>query len=135
MAIVWTNELATGSEEIDNQHRELFRKINHLFEACRQGKGKEEVRRTIQFLDDYVVSHFSTEESYMKRLNYPGYAVHKAQHLAFTGNFLELKRRLEEEGPGVFLVINTNQIIVEWLVNHIRKVDKELGAFLRTEMQ
>lgn len=135
MALEWSNELATGYEEIDQQHRELFNRINNLFEACKQRKGMEEVKSMMQFLADYVIKHFSAEEKYMERLSYPGYAAHKAQHWKFTETFSELKKRLEEEGPGVLLVVNTNLILVEWLKNHIRKVDKELGAFLKNNIR
>jgi len=38
MAIEWTNDLATGVSEIDYQHKELFRRINSLLDACREGK-------------------------------------------------------------------------------------------------
>jgi hemerythrin len=43
MAIEWTDDLAVGIVEIDNQHKELFHQINQLLEACNQGKGKETV--------------------------------------------------------------------------------------------
>lgn len=65
MAIEWTQDLSTGSDEIDNQHKELFRRINSLLDACNQGKGREEIGKTVQFLEDYVITHFSAEEEYM----------------------------------------------------------------------
>ena len=30
------------------------------------------------------------------------------------------------------LVVNTNHLVVDWLTNHIRKLDTALGAFLKT---
>lgn len=45
MAIEWTDELATGVNKIDNQHKELFKRINNLLDACNQGKGKDEVKK------------------------------------------------------------------------------------------
>jgi len=134
MALEWTEDLATGSGEIDRQHKELFSRINALFEACRQGKGKAEVNEVVQFLDDYVVRHFSEEEKYMQKYDYPRYAAHKAQHLEFVENFSELRKQIEREGPGVHLVVKTNHMIVQWLVNHISKVDRALGTFLKTRV-
>jgi len=135
MAIQWTEDLATGSDEIDSQHKELFRRINVLLDACNQGKGKEEVCRVIGFLDDYVVTHFGEEEEYMLKHGYPGYAEHKAKHLEFTNNYVVLKKQVETEGPGLHTVVATNQLVVDWLRSHIRKVDTRLGAFLKTKPQ
>ena len=58
VAIEWTADLATGVDEIDNQHKELFQRINNLLEACNHGKGKEEVKKVISFLEDYVITTF-----------------------------------------------------------------------------
>lgn len=134
MAIEWTEDLATGVSEIDNQHKELFKRINNMLEACNQGRGKEEVGRVIKFLEDYVVTHFTTEESYMTKHGYPEYPVHKAAHSLFIENFSGLKRKFETEGVGVHIVILTNSLVVDWLINHIRKVDKALGGFLKAKI-
>jgi len=131
--IKWTEELATGSAEIDQQHQEIFRRISSLLEACQEGKGREEVCRVLGFLDDYVVTHFGDEESYMLEHKYPGYAEHKAMHVEFTKNYILLKKQVETEGTGLNTVLATNRLVVDWLTNHIRKVDKQLGAFLKTK--
>ncbi len=131
MALEWTQDLATGSNEIDTQHKELFKRINALLEACKKGKGKSEVGKIVQFLDDYVMTHFAEEEKYMQKYDYPKYMAHKAQHLEFIENFSELKRQIEKEGAGLQLVVKTNHMVVQWLVNHISKVDRALGTFLK----
>jgi hemerythrin len=130
MAIEWTDDLATGVDEIDRQHKELFLRINGLLDACSQGKGKGEVAKVIRFLEDYVVEHFSTEENHMVRFSYPSYGPHKAQHLEFLDNFSRLKEQFEREGAGLYIVLKTNDILVDWLKNHIRKTDKALASFL-----
>lgn len=134
MAILWTPDLATKVDEIDSQHRELFKRINDLLDACNQGRGKEEVQKVIRFLEEYVVTHFCEEEKYMEKYNYPGYKDHKAQHKEFAENFSQLKKQFDSEGPGVHIVISTNHIVVDWLRTHIRKVDKALGAFLQEKL-
>jgi hemerythrin len=134
MAIEWSEDLATGVNEIDNQHKELFKRINNMLEACNQGKGKEEVDKVIKFLEDYVVTHFTAEEKYMTTFDYPEYSAHKSQHLWFIENFSGLKRKIETEGVGVHIVILTNNLVVDWLINHIRKLDKALGGFLKAKI-
>jgi hemerythrin len=134
MAIVWTHDLATQVEEIDNQHRELFRRINALLDGCKEGRGKEEVRNVIGFLEEYVVAHFGEEERYMEKYHYPERRDHKAQHREFMENFAALKKQFDAEGPGVHIVISTNQIVVDWLQTHIRRRDKALGMFLQARL-
>ena len=132
MAIEWRQDLSTGINEIDNQHKELFRRINFLLDACNHGKGREEIGKIVQFLEDYVFTHFGAEEEYMQRYNYQGYSTHKAQHSGFIKDFTDLKKQLLEEGPAFHIIIRTKNLLVDWILNHIRKIDKTMGAFLKT---
>ncbi len=131
MAIHWTESLATGVQEIDDQHKELFGRINSLLNACNMGKGRLEIGRTIVFLEDYVNEHFGTEERYMIKHQYPDYDAHKAQHISFRNNLATIKRQLDEEGAGVHIIILTNKLIIDWFTNHIRILDRALGDYLR----
>lgn len=131
MAIEWNDDLATGVDEIDNQHKELFKRINSLLDACTQGKGKGEVGKVLNFLEDYIVAHFNAEEAIQKKHSYPEYEPHKALHDEFRKNFAELKKQFEKEGAGLPLVLRTNRTVVDWLINHIGRIDKALGAFLK----
>jgi hemerythrin len=134
MAIQWTDDLAVGILEIDNQHIELFERINVLFEACNQGKGRAEISTTIAFLEEYVDTHFGSEERNMVRALFPGRAAHLAQHAIFRKNVSDIKRQLEEEGPGIHIIILTNHMVIEWLKNHIRTLDKNFGAYMRNQV-
>ena len=130
----WTEELAVGITEIDNQHKELFAQINGLIEACNAGKGKETVQQVIDFLGQYVVNHFGNEEKYMVKHNYPEYTKHKEQHTQFIASFQELKNKFEQDGPGIHIVVLTNRVVVDWLNQHISRSDKALGAFLKDKL-
>jgi len=131
MAIQWTEDLATDVPEIDTQHKELFSRINRLLESCNQGKGRTEVGKTISFLEEYVLIHFSTEEKIMLDHHYPDFAGHKAQHVHFMSNLDTLKQQFSKEGPSVHIILLTNHTVVDWLQSHIRKLDRALGAFLK----
>jgi hemerythrin len=130
MAIQWTPDLKVGVEQIDDQHKELFRIIDELLEAMRLGRGKAEVARTLKFLETYAIEHFGLEERTMVAQRYPGYAGHKGEHEAFIRDFLELKKQHEENGATTGLVIEINNRVCAWLRNHIGRTDRALGAFL-----
>jgi hemerythrin len=134
MAIEWTEDLSTGVEDIDEQHKELFSRVNKLMESCRAGKGRQEVGDTLDFLESYVLEHFGTEERMMKKHEYPKFDEHKAQHVAFIEDVSKLKDEFAQGGAAVSLVVRTNAAVVDWLLQHIRKTDKLMGAFLKTKL-
>jgi methyl-accepting chemotaxis protein len=133
-SLQWTNDLAVGVDKIDSQHQELFARINKLLDACNQGKGRETVDEIIKFLEDYVVTHFTLEEEFMAKYNYPGHTVHNEQHHQFVNSFARLKEKIDREGVGSHISIYTNQIVVDWLQDHITKTDKALGKFLKQKL-
>ncbi len=129
----WTPDLAVGVAEIDNQHKALFTKLNSLLDAMGKGTGDTEVIRLVDFLGQYVVDHFWTEEKYMARSHYPGAALHKLQHAGFIREFTKLKDQLSTRGVSAALVLGAHKQVSDWLVNHICKTDKVLGAFIKTK--
>ncbi|MDK2896657.1 MAG: hemerythrin [Candidatus Atribacteria bacterium] len=127
----WNDSLAIGIPKIDHQHQQLIKQVDQLMEACRQGKGKEAVRNIIQFLEDYVITHFQDEEQYMTEHAYPQLPTHRLQHQNFTQSFSALKNRFEEQGPSLQFVVQVNQMVMEWLINHISQTDREFGNYLK----
>jgi hemerythrin len=127
----WTEDLSVGVETIDNQHKELFKRINSLVEAIKQGKCKAEITGVIMFLEDYALSHFGEEETCMEKYSYPPYKDHKEQHAIFMNNLSELRKELEDIGPSYVLSVTTNQVVVDWIIDHIARIDKKLGRFLQ----
>jgi len=133
MPIEWTSNLATGVTEIDDQHKEIFKRVNRLSEACSEGKGREEVLKLLLFLEDYVKEHFAAEEKQQVRSGYPGYAQHKSQHTRFIADIARLATAFRTEGATLSLVIMTNKTLTAWLVQHISKTDMELAAYLKDQ--
>lgn len=131
MAVEWTKELSTELTLVDEQHREIFRRADNLLEACKAGKGKDEVAGTLRFLEDYVVSHFGVEEKIQKDCGYPLYEEHRAMHRQFLAEVEALRNRFDREGPSLDMVIQTNKTVVDWLINHIMKADKALGTYIK----
>jgi len=131
MDIIWTEDLSTGVAEIDEQHKDLFRQLNDLLQACSQKKGKEEIGRFVGFLSDYVILHFATEEREMIAHNYPGMAEHKNEHEQFKLKIDGLKMDFFEHGASIDVVLMAARMSYDWLQQHIKRTDKALGAFLK----
>ncbi|HWI39994.1 MAG TPA: bacteriohemerythrin [Verrucomicrobiae bacterium] len=131
MAIEWRKDLETGVGQIDDQHRELFKRFNGLLDACNQGKGKDEVIKVLLFLDDYIRSHFAAEEELQRKIGYPSYESHRAQHAQFKDELAKLEKDFAENGGTMPLVIKMNQLVVSWLMEHIIKRDMDLAKFVK----
>jgi hemerythrin-like metal-binding protein len=107
--------------------------------AVKQSVCKYKIGDVIRFLEEYAAFHFGEEERYMLKFGYPDYRAHKAQHEKFVANFNELKKELPKlEGgnkPGSYdLSVETNRVVVDWILDHIAKVDKRLGVFLKDKI-
>ena len=135
MSLQWSENLASGSSDIDTQHKELIVRVNSLLLAVDKGTtAREEISKIVQYLTDYVVFHFGNEEKYMAKYNYSSATAHKAQHEQFVRTFMKLKDRLMMEGINAPLAQEIKDLSVDWLVNHIKYSDRALGMYLKMKM-
>ena len=131
MAIEWRESLSIGVDVIDGQHKELLQRFDKLLSACKDGKGIDELKGLLDFLGDYVITHFRDEEAIQRQHQYPGYLEHKKQHDGFVVRLEALKQEINTQGIAVHHVMETNNMMLKWLINHISVVDKELGKYLQ----
>ena len=96
----------------------------------REGKGKDDIIKTLNFLEEYVIKHFEEEEMIQKKNNYPKYNLQQQQHEAFKENLRNLKMNFESKGASVLLALNVQKEMSTWWRNHIMTLDKDLGEFL-----
>ena len=125
-----TDDLLTGNALIDSEHRELFAAVNNLMDACAQGKGRDQIQKTVQFLGDYVAKHFRDEEGLQTKSNYPGYPAHKQFHDGYRRKLAEATQVLTLEGPSVKALGDLNGVVAI-LVSHIRTEDKRLARHIK----
>ena len=133
MIIKWDDSLSTGFDTIDNQHKEIISRINKLINMTDDEKERE-IDKMLRFLGGYVIDHFSNEEEYMIKYEYPGYDAHKEEHMTFLKSYSNLKRLFEREGATELIIHATQNQAVEWLIKHITEVDKKMAAFLKARM-
>jgi hemerythrin len=129
------NELNLGISELDDQHQAFFLHMVGLRRALIDGAGgREKLMKTLRFLDSFIEEHFTAEEKYMRRYNYPGILVHKAEHDAFTKIVAEFKKKtsdLDARGEVTsFLAVEVTRRLEKWLEDHIRTLDRKMAAFL-----
>ncbi len=127
MMIVWNDNFSVNVKEIDDQHKKLIESINSLESAMKIGKGKEVIDKIIQELADYTKYHFSKEESYMIKFNYPEYQRHKSAHDNFVNKVGEFQRNIKESKVGIALSVS--DFLQQWLTKHILVTDKGYTEF------
>ena len=125
----WSERWSVGVDTIDAQHRELFAAINSLLREEEKPAARD-LAKVLDYLEDYVSNHFGLEELYMRRLSYPEFPSHKGEHVAFINDFYDLRDEYDDNGASPELADKMGRYMGDWLVNHIGKVDKALGAFL-----
>ncbi len=128
-----SKDLETGVEKIDSEHKELIKRINKLVEVGGSSASHEEVEKTIDYLGDYVVKHFSDEEELQTKSKYPGYPEHKKLHTLFIDDFAKLKAEFEKNGNSMEFTMKLNNTLVTWIVKHIKGEDVEFGKYYKAQ--
>ena len=129
----WNNTLETGIKEIDNQHREIFNRIDALEIAIFNGRGKTELVKIIEFIESYVKEHFDAEEKLLMDNHYPDFTKHYEQHNKFRSLFKELFIDFSRKGPDQYLAMDVDKILRKWWNDHILKMDMDYLPFIKNK--
>ena len=62
MTITFDDNLITGNDTIDAQHKELISRIADFVKACEAGESKVKAVKMLDYLDEYTNFHFNAEE-------------------------------------------------------------------------
>jgi hemerythrin len=81
--INWDESYSVGVKELDEQHKQLFRMIDDLFESIDTVVDSQKVSDVLAGLREYASVHFETEERYMSECGYPDIENHKWTHEQF----------------------------------------------------
>jgi hemerythrin len=127
---IWYDGFEVGIAEIDDQHRQLFERMETLVEVCAADQVALSVTEMLEFLDEYVQTHFRTEEELMARYQYPDYLRHKELHAVFLKNLGSLKDMTQRKGGVPEVAMQINEMLIKWFKGHILSVDKSAAAFL-----
>ena len=129
---LWTDDLSTGNELIDGDHRKLISMVNALFDSMAKGRANEIISKVLNNLIIYTKEHFGREEAEMQRIRYAASISHKSQHTKLISQVAELKASLDA-GEKIN-VLAVSSFLSDWLRNHILTVDMKLAAALKDQM-
>jgi len=128
--IIWNDQFATGSPDIDQQHRMLIFNINHLgWMLTNTNLSRESCEFLIHltnFLEAYAQKHFRFEEACMERYRCPVHERNKQAHAQFLALLSHFKTRCRAEGFRPQIIQGLHQALASWIQEHILQVDSHL---------
>ncbi len=131
--MMWKDSYKIGVEEVDRQHKELFERLSNFIKVLRSDGEWEakipEVKKTLNFMGDYVDEHFDSEEEYQEEIGYPEREEHKEIHEKFKAEIADFAKRFEEEGYEKDLALEFSGKLMAWLINHVANTDQKLGDY------
>ena len=121
-------EYYTGIEKIDQEHEKLFQLAQETYELLNEEflcDKMENLIRLISELIDYTKTHFAHEEDYLESIHYDKKEGHIAQHRKFEDSLMGFDLdSVEDDYEGQNETVqNLLDFLVNWLINHILKVD------------
>lgn len=117
----WSDDLLTGDEVIDFQHKKLFEYLN-ILSAITKSKHPHPtaLKNTINTLIEFTNLHFDDEEIVLANMGYPELLAHQEMHHTFREKALYFKLRFDKNED------ITSELIIfiqDHLVVHIGQED------------
>lgn len=130
--IKWTDDLSVNNTKIDDQHRKLIDIYNSLHSRMMDHQVKAGFDVGLDALKEmikYGKYHFSSEEKFMEKINYPDIENHKKIHNDFIRQLDRIALELHQNG----FILNSEimKVMENWLVDHILNEDQKLKAYNR----
>ena len=126
--IVWDERYSVGVKELDEQHKQLFKMLDNLFESMDTAINSRTVSEVLAGLKKYALVHFETEERYMSECGYTDMENHKWEHEQFRKKVDNLcsGRAARPE----LVLTDILDFLYTWLTNHILSCDKKYAALV-----
>ena len=132
--IIWTEEFATGSDLIDQQHRMWIANINHLeamLTTTNPTKAEcEFMVHLVEFLEAYAQIHFTQEEQCMEAHRCPAHFLNQKAHASYHLIFSNYRKQFAVEGFNLDLLGKLHATASLWIKEHILKVDIQLRPYI-----
>ncbi|OEU66219.1 MAG: hemerythrin [Desulfovibrio sp. S3730MH75] len=127
--LTWKDDYSVGVKKIDEEHKMLIEMINKAYDSVETMREEKILVELIEEMRSYAMTHFATEEMYMKHYNYPLSDTHRMQHNEFLIKVASTDNLLFSDNSKVD-PLKIFRFLADWLRNHILKTDKKFGAFL-----
>jgi len=122
MIIEWNEEITSGLEEIDRQHKQIINQLNQIVYFFESPDSSKDLITCLLEFSKLIQAHFDYEEKLLAEYGYKGLKNHKAGHeeIADLVNSVIMPAMLDEDAD-----IPAEPIIriVRWFENHLKTED------------
>lgn len=126
--IEWTSNLSVNDENLDTQHKEIFKIINQLGEAKTDNSKSSSFAQILTILTEYGISHLKEEEKYMSENEFPELEEHKKVHKSYLYKVAMFNLNYNKTSHSEVVSFLKN-----WWVNHIAKMDIQYRDFINAK--
>ena len=131
----FTDDCLIGVNQIDEEHKGLFRLIGEMYELAESEWINDKYDRLCAMLarlKNYADEHFRHEEEYMEQIGHPELELQKKQHLEFDRKITEADAIIDGQNPDE-LLRDLLIYLVRWLYRHIIGSDLMIGKMISVE--
>lgn len=122
MIIDWNEDVTSGIEEIDRQHKQIINQLNHIVFLFESPDSSKDLITCLLEFSKLIQEHFDYEENLLSEYGYKGLKDHKAGHEEITDliNSVIMPAMLDDEAeiPAEPLIS-----IVRWFEKHLKTED------------
>ena len=125
---LWKEFYRIGNDVIDNQHEELFHRIEKLIEMAQSADleaNRKQCEQMVDYLVEYTEFHFASEEALQNREGYIDYEQHKKIHQEFRNTVVVYRQRITEEFSASMLKRFLGTLLT-WLTVHVQGCDQKI---------
>lgn len=131
--MLWKEKYELGVPLIDEQHKELFKRVESFMQVLRMASSWEDkvekVNETLNFMNTYVVEHFRDEEAFQQEIGYPGEKEHKKVHADMVNYVIAVTEEYKNSGYNEQLIQKFAGKLMAWLINHVASEDQRIAAY------
>ncbi len=126
----WSEAYSVGVAAFDDEHKELVRLMNDLYQHVLDGTaGDAPARQALEKLVSYTQEHFQHEEVVLRKYGYPQLEEHIRQHEHLRS---EVGKYLASHKHADGLTLELSRFLLDWVLQHILKDDKQYRDFLNS---
>lgn len=132
--LIWTRDFSVRNAELDKQHQVIFEIANDTLytldkvqEEPNSQVHKEELKKIMIRLFNYIRTHFSSEEKFMKEINFPLLKQHKKSHADLTN---QAKKLLNYSGDIEKFSGELRVLIGNFITKHFAREDLLIADFV-----
>ena len=122
-------EYLTGIPQIDAEHTRIFELAEQAYQLLQDEHRYDkydDLVYLVEELKNYTKYHFQHEEEYMESIDYQAIFIQRVQHKDFIEKLDDFNID-EEDSEHEDTIIDLLNLITEWLIDHILKMDKMIG--------